>query len=67
MTSRGKLPRRMWGGFCNDRLDFRLMDDEWGGENYRMIPALFTSYEDAREQYEDVRQVWVSLKKVARR
>lgn len=54
------VTRLMWGGFCDGKLDMREMDDRWGGENLRMVPALFTSRVTARQQYEDVRRVRVT-------
>jgi hypothetical protein len=61
LMRRPKLPLRMWGGFIEGKLDFRQMDDEWGGENYRWVPALFVTQKEARQQYESVREVWVRV------
>lgn len=48
---------KAWGGFSSGRLDMREMDDKWGGENKRMVPAIFRNRKEARRQYQDVRRV----------
>lgn len=52
---------RLWGGFCDGRLDVREMDTGWGGfgsgDGMRRIPAIFTSMKAARQEYEDVRPI----------
>jgi len=52
-----KREREIWGGFSDGRLDRRDVDDYWGGQNKRPALALFTSYKEARRQYQDVRSV----------
>lgn len=49
--------RELWGGFAEGKLDMRRMNDGFGGTNFRHAPALFTSRQDARQQYEDVRRI----------
>jgi hypothetical protein len=49
--------RKLWGGFCDGRLDVRCVDDHWGGANERPSLALFTNYKEAKRQYQDVRNV----------
>lgn len=55
---------RMWGGFCDGKLDIRDMDTGWGGfgsgDGMRKIPAIFTSRKAARREYEDVRPVIIT-------
>lgn len=50
---------KWWGGFSGGRIDIHLMDDGWGGKNMRRVPAIFTSYKEARRQYQDVRRIHV--------
>lgn len=53
------LMGKMWGGFTDNKLDFRIVDDGWGGwgQRRRTMPALFTNRREARRQYEDVRRI----------
>jgi len=52
---------RLWGGFCDGKLDLRDMDTGFGGfgsgDGRRTIPAIFTSRKAARQEYEDVRPI----------
>lgn len=48
---------RLWGGFIEGKLDIQWIDDGFGGENRRWVPALFLTNKEARQQYEDVRKV----------
>jgi hypothetical protein len=52
-----------WGGFVNDRLGVRKVDDYWGGSNVRDAFAIFRTKAEAREQYEDVRRIVISQAK----
>jgi hypothetical protein len=56
--------RRLWGGFCDGKLDIREMDTGWGGfgsgDGMRRMPAIFTSRKAARQEYEDVRPIGVT-------
>jgi len=52
-----KREQRLWGGFSGGKLHKRDIDDYWGGQNKRPAFALFTSYKEARKQYQDVRSV----------
>ncbi len=54
--------RRYWGGFMNGRLHTMEVDSGWGGfgtGDRTRVPAIFTTRKAAREQYQDVRPVWV--------
>jgi hypothetical protein len=61
-----KLPKRLWGGFCDNKLDIREMDTGFGGfgsgDGMRRLPAIFTSRKEARKEYEDVRPIEIWLK-----
>lgn len=50
---------KLYGGFIGGKLDWREVDDGWGGSNWRKTPALFRTRQEARTQYEDVRHVWI--------
>lgn len=50
-----------WGGFAEGNLVWRQIDDKFAGENLRMSPAIFKTRREAREQFEDVRRVRISL------
>lgn len=50
---------QLWGGFIDNKLDVRWINDGWGGEHYRWIPALFLTRKEAQAQYEDVRKIEV--------
>lgn len=52
----------LYGGFCEGKLDWREIDDGWGGGHHRMAPALFKSRKEARVQYEDVRPIEIAVK-----
>jgi hypothetical protein len=59
-----KFERQFWGGFVDDKLDVREIDTGfggWGRDGMRPSPALFLSKASARQQYEDVRRVNVSV------
>jgi hypothetical protein len=51
------VAKMLWGGFCDDRLDLIRINDGFGGENIRFIPAVFNSRKEARRQYADVRKI----------
>lgn len=57
------MSKKLWGGFCDNRLDYREMDTGWSGfgsgDGMRTIPAIFTSRKAARQEYEDVRPIQV--------
>lgn len=52
----------LYGGFIDGKLDWREIDDRWGGSHHRMAPALFRSRREARAQYEDVRPIEAVVK-----
>lgn len=49
-----KLPKKLWAGFIDDRVDF----DPYKGPS-KMYGVLYTSKRAAKECYEDVRRVEV--------
>jgi hypothetical protein len=53
--------RKLWAGFSDGRLFFGEMDTGWGGygsgDGMRRMPSLFTTKREAREQFQDARQV----------
>lgn len=54
---------RMWGGFVMNDLHWQKVDDRWGdGIHERTAPAIFRTRKEAREQYEDVREVFITTK-----
>lgn len=52
---------RLYGGFLGGKLDWNELDDGWGGSNWRKVPALFRTRQEARCQYEDVRHVEIEV------
>lgn len=56
--------KKVWGGFVDGELDFRKIDNGFGGwgENFHEAPALFTSQSEARRHYRDVRAVEIVVK-----
>lgn len=52
----------LYGGFVDGKLDWREIDDRWGGSHHRMAPAMFRSRKEAKVQYEDVRPIEISEK-----
>jgi hypothetical protein len=52
-----KNKMKYWGGFVDDKLNIRKVNDGFGGENFRSCPAVFTSRKEARRQYNDVRKL----------
>lgn len=59
-----KDSKRLWGGFYDGKLDTRQMDTGFGGfgsgDGMRRMPAIFTSRQAARSEYEDVRPVIIT-------
>ncbi len=52
------MPRTIvYGGFCEGNLDWLEVDDGFGGNNWRKVPAIFPKRQQARVQYEDVRRI----------
>jgi hypothetical protein len=60
---------KLYAGFCDGKPDIVDVDDRFREkENWRRAVALFTSREDARCQYADVREVEIKeVKKVRKR
>lgn len=56
---------KVYGGFVGGKIDWRIVDDKWGGLHHRMSPALFKSRKEGRIQYQDVR--CVEIKEVPRK
>lgn len=54
------MAKTLWGGFCDDKLDMRDIDDHFGGQNTHAAPSIFTSRKEARRQYEDVRKIKIT-------
>jgi hypothetical protein len=54
--------RKVWGGFVDHRLHYRMVDTGFGGWGGRatMTLAIFTSRRDAKREYQDVRPIEVS-------
>jgi hypothetical protein len=52
-----------WAGFVGDRLDTREVDTGFGGWGDHRVrsPAIFTSKEAARKEYQDVRKIEVRV------
>lgn len=55
---------RAWGGFCDGKLFWMAVDTGFGGYRderpdgcMRLMPALFRTRTEAREQFQDVRRV----------
>lgn len=53
----------LYGGFVDGKLDWNELDDGFGGTNWRKVPALFRTRQEARCQYEDVRRVKIEVEK----
>lgn len=53
----------LYGGFVGGKLDWNELDDGFGGNNWRKVPALFRTRQEARCQYEDVRRVEIEIEK----
>jgi hypothetical protein len=54
------MKKKLWGGFCDGKLDILDVDTGWGGFGKgpkSHMPAIFTSRKAAREKYEDVRAI----------
>lgn len=59
-----KMKRKLWAGFVGNHLDIIDVDAGWGGfgsGSFSKMPAVFTNQKDAKEKYQDVRQVEVEL------
>ncbi len=60
-----KIPRKLWGGFVNGKLDVCEIDTGWGGfgtgSGMRKMPAIFMSQKTARQKYQDVRPLKVKV------
>lgn len=54
---------QFWAGLYNGHIDTRETDNGFGGwgESKHRAPALFTSREEARKHYQDVRKVEVRV------
>ncbi len=52
---------KIYGGFVCGKLDWIELDDGWGGTNWRKVPAVFRSRQEARCQYQDVRHVEIKI------
>jgi hypothetical protein len=52
-----------WAGFGDGKLMVELADNGFGGwgKNFHRAPTLFTSREEARRQFDDVRKVEVCI------
>ena len=48
------MKHKFWGGFREGKLDMREIDT---GCTMRMVPAIFYTRKEARQEYEDVRPV----------
>lgn len=50
---------KFWGGFSEGKLHCSLVDSGFGGwgNTFTMQPAIFSRRDDAKKQYEDVREV----------
>lgn len=53
---------RYWAGFVGGKLDTLQSDTGFGGwgNNFHPMPAIFTSRDQARRQYQDVREVQIT-------
>jgi len=61
IDGRRRYKTRLWGGFCDNALHVYEMDTGFGGfgisEGMARMPAIFTSRNKARKQYQDVRRI----------
>lgn len=50
---------RFWAGFTDGKLHVRIVDSGFGGwgDSFTEQPAIFKKRDDARKEYEDVREV----------
>lgn len=55
-----RLPNFAWGGFTDGELAWYRINDEWGGRNIRLSPAIFATRSEARQQFNDVRKVHIA-------
>ena len=63
MAKKTNIPR-LWGGFVDGKLDISFMDTGWGGfgtDGKRYVAAIFKTKKDAREQYQDVRPLVLTV------
>lgn len=51
----------LWGGFSGGRLNIDTVNDYWGGDHQILRPAIFRTRREAREQYQDVRKLIVTV------
>lgn len=54
---------KLYGGFSDGKLDWNELDDGFGGRNWRKVPAIFRTRQEARVQYQDVRRVKIEVEK----
>jgi len=61
MANKAKRLPQLWGGFVDGKLDITTMDTGFGGfgsgDGIRKIAAIFWSKKAAREEYQDVRPI----------
>lgn len=59
-----KFKKKFWGGFVDNKLHVHQMDTGFGGigsgSGLRQIPAIFTNWKSARQQYQDVRSIEIA-------
>ena len=55
MASEVKLT--VWAGFSAGELAFFVVNDMFGGGNFRRTPAIFLTRSEARNQFADVRRI----------
>lgn len=48
-----------YAGFVGGCLATLLLDDQFGGKNLRLAPAIFLTRKEARAQYQDVRKILI--------
>ena len=57
-----KHEKILWAGFSGGKLHTDVVNDFFGGDHHSHRPALFLTRREAREQYEDVRKVVVTVR-----
>jgi hypothetical protein len=67
MTSHKPKMWKAWAGFADGKLDTWLIDDGWGGLGtnigLRDSVCLFKTRREARQRFQDVRPVTITLSK----